>query len=98
MAPSEHELDAPPWLRVESTLMATARAIRVAYDQRLAVYELNLSQASVLAYLNESGPLTQTQLPISSASVGRRRAPSSTLSNSAGSCSDSPIPEIVGSG
>ena len=42
--------------------MATARAIRVAYDQRLAVYELNLSQASVLAYLNQSGPLTQTQL------------------------------------
>ncbi len=42
--------------------MATARAIRVAYDQRLAVHELNLSQASLLAYLNESGPLSQTQL------------------------------------
>ena len=36
MAPPKvtHELDAPPWLRVESTLMATARAIRQGYDHR----------------------------------------------------------------
>ena len=30
-AQPSHELDAPPWLRVESTLMATANAIRDAY-------------------------------------------------------------------
>ena len=58
----EHELDAPPWQRVESTLMATSRAIRIAYDQAYAELELNLTQASLLAYVFERGPLRQTQL------------------------------------
>ncbi|MEM7411846.1 MAG: MarR family transcriptional regulator [Myxococcota bacterium] len=62
MSSSKHELDAPPWQRVEGTLMATARAIRQAYDRRFACLGLNLSKASLLSYLNESGPLTQTQL------------------------------------
>ena len=57
-----HELDAPPWLRVESTIMATARAIRQAYDQRFADLGLNLSEASLLAFVEENGPLTQTRL------------------------------------
>lgn len=56
-----HELDAPPWLRVESTLMATANAIRDAYDDRLAVLGLNLSVASLLAYVCDYGPVTQTR-------------------------------------
>jgi MarR family transcriptional regulator, transcriptional regulator for hemolysin len=60
-APS-HELDAPPWLRVELTLMATARAIRQAYDRRLADVGVNLSEASLLAFVSESGPVTQTRL------------------------------------
>ena len=59
-APS-HELDAPPWLRVESTLMATANAIRAAYDQRLGPLGLNLSVASLLAYIRDFGPVTQTR-------------------------------------
>jgi MarR family transcriptional regulator, transcriptional regulator for hemolysin len=59
-APS-HELDAPPWLRVESTLMATANAIRAAYDQRLAPLGLNLSVASLLAYIGDFGPVSQTR-------------------------------------
>jgi MarR family transcriptional regulator for hemolysin len=59
---SNHELDAPPWLRVESTIMATARAIRQAYDLRFAELDLNLSEASLLAYVEETGPLTQTRL------------------------------------
>jgi MarR family transcriptional regulator, transcriptional regulator for hemolysin len=59
---SGHELDAPPWLRVESTIMATARAIRQCYDQRFADLGLNLSEASLLAFVEESGPLTQTRL------------------------------------
>ena len=42
--------------------MATARAIRAAYDRRFACLGLNLSKASLLSYLDESGPLTQTQL------------------------------------
>ena len=57
----EHELDAPPWLRVESTLMATAHAIRSAYDHRLAPLGLTLSLASLLAYIAEFGPVNQTR-------------------------------------
>ena len=56
-----HELDAPPWLRVESTLMATAQAIREAYDVRLAPVGLTLSLASLLAYVAEFGPVNQTR-------------------------------------
>ena len=59
---SLHELDAPPWRRVESTLMAVSRAIRRAYDTRLKELGLNLTEASLLAYLHERGPLTQTEL------------------------------------
>ena len=59
-APS-HELDSPPWLRVESTLMATANAIRSAYDQRLAPLGLNLSVASLLSYIRDFGPVSQTR-------------------------------------
>lgn len=57
-----HELDAPPWLRVESTLMATANAIRDAYDNRLAGLDLNLSTASLLSYVADYGPVTQTRV------------------------------------
>jgi MarR family transcriptional regulator for hemolysin len=56
-----HELDAPPWLRVESTLMATANAIRDEYDVRLAPLGLNLSTASLLSYIGEFGPVPQTR-------------------------------------
>ena len=56
-----HELDAPPWLRVESTLMATANAIRAAYDQRLAPLGLTLSVASLLSYIRDFGPVSQTR-------------------------------------
>lgn len=59
---SNHELDAPPWLRVESTIMATARAIRQAYDATFADLGLNLSEASLLAFVEEAGPHTQTRL------------------------------------
>jgi DNA-binding MarR family transcriptional regulator len=62
MAAANHELDAPPWKRVESTLMATARAIRRAFNARYAHLDLNVTQASLLAYLHERGPLSQTQL------------------------------------
>ena len=60
--PSTHELDAPPWLRVDSTLMWLARGIRRAYDLRLEELGLNLSEPSVLAYTQESGPLMQADL------------------------------------
>ena len=59
---TNNELDAPPWLRVESTLMATARLIREAFDARLKPLDLNLTQASLLAYVAEFGATTQTRL------------------------------------
>lgn len=59
---TNNELDAPPWLRVESTLMATARLIREAFDTRLKPLDLNLTQASLLAYVAEFGATTQTRL------------------------------------
>ncbi len=51
--------------------MRTAQAIRRAYESRLASLDLNLSQASVLGFLVDSGPLTQTHL---AASLGLGRA------------------------
>lgn len=57
-----HELDAPPWLRVETTLMATARTIRQAYDQRLEPLGLQLSQASLLSYVADFGPQAQSRI------------------------------------
>lgn len=56
-----HELDAPPWLRVESTIMATAQAVREAYDVRMAPIGLTLSLASLLSYIAEFGPVNQTR-------------------------------------
>ena len=73
---SSHELDAPPWLRVESTIMATARAIRQSYDQRCSDLDLNLSEASVLAYVAEHGALSQTQI---AKSLGLGRAATGAL-------------------
>jgi MarR family transcriptional regulator, transcriptional regulator for hemolysin len=57
-----HELDSPPWLRVETTLMAVARLIREAYDARFAALELNLTQASIIAYVADFGPVIQTRI------------------------------------
>ena len=57
-----HELDSPPWLRVESTLMAVARLVRDAYDGRFAPLGLNLTEASILAYAADFGPVIQTRI------------------------------------
>ena len=56
-----HELDAPPWLRVESTIIAAASDIRRLYDDRFASLELTLSLASLLGYANDFGPVSQTR-------------------------------------
>lgn len=42
--------------------MAAARQIRQLYDARFAELNLNLSQASILAYVTEFGAKTQTEL------------------------------------
>lgn len=43
-------------------MMATARDIRSAYDCFFEPLELTLSQASLIGYVNENGPMTQTKL------------------------------------
>jgi MarR family transcriptional regulator for hemolysin len=73
---SSHELDAPPWRRFESTLMATSKSIRRAYDLRLAEIGLNLSEACLLEYVVEHGPMTQTQV---AERIGMGRAPAGTI-------------------
>ena len=59
---THNELDASPWKRVEATLMSTARLIREAFDTRLEALGLNLTQASLLAYVAEFGATTQARL------------------------------------
>ena len=56
-----HELDAPPWLRVESTIVASAADIRRVYDERFAALDLTLSLASLLCYVADFGPVSQTR-------------------------------------
>jgi len=72
----EQPFDASPWQRVESTLMTTSHAVRKAFDQRFAAVDLNLSQASVLAYLQETGAMTQTRI---SERLGIGRAATGTI-------------------
>lgn len=73
---SSHELDAPPWQRFESTLMATSKSIRRAYDVRLSDIGLNLSEACLLEYVFEHGPMTQTQV---AERIGMQRASAGTI-------------------
>lgn len=56
-----HELDSPPWQRVDSTLINVAGDIRTLYDQRFAPLDLSLSTACLVAYLADFGPVTQTR-------------------------------------
>ena len=42
--------------------MSTARALREAFDARFAPLGLNLTQAGVIAYLRDFGPVSQTQI------------------------------------
>jgi DNA-binding MarR family transcriptional regulator len=51
-----------PWRRVETTLMTTAATMRYAYDASFTPLGLNLTQASMLAYIVEFGPSTQTRI------------------------------------
>jgi DNA-binding MarR family transcriptional regulator len=51
-----------PWLRLETTILSIADGLRAAYDRRFAPLGLNLSQATIIAYLDEFGPTIQTRL------------------------------------
>lgn len=56
--------------------MATSRAMRRAYDARLAGLDLKLSEAFLLGHVHRHGPLTQTQL---AESLGIGRAATGSL-------------------
>jgi DNA-binding MarR family transcriptional regulator len=62
MASAEPDLGAPPRQTMESLLMVTSRALRRAYDNRLAGVRLKLSEAYLLGHVHTHGPMTQTQL------------------------------------
>jgi MarR family transcriptional regulator, transcriptional regulator for hemolysin len=59
---SAEPLAARPRRTIESSLMATSREMRRAYDTRLAGLDLKLSEAFLLGHVHAHGPLTQTQL------------------------------------
>jgi DNA-binding MarR family transcriptional regulator len=59
--------------------MATSKSIRRAYDLRLEEIGLNLSEACLLAYVVEHGPLTQTQV---AERIGMGRAPAGAIVDS----------------
>ena len=59
---SAEPLAALPRRTIESSLMATSREMRRAYDTRLAGLDLKLSEAFLLGHVHAHGPLTQTQL------------------------------------
>ena len=59
---SAEPVAAPSPRTMETILMATSRAMRRAYDNRLAGLDLKLSEAFLLAHVHTHGPLTQTQL------------------------------------
>ncbi len=57
----DHELDTPPWRRVESTIISAANDIRSLYDARYAELDLTLSLAMLLCYLADFGPVSQSR-------------------------------------
>ncbi len=76
MPPSSDHLRAPSWRRVEVGLIETARRLRAAFDARLAPLDLNLSQASLLAFVTDFGDRSQTAL---AEMVGLGRAATGTM-------------------
>ncbi len=62
MAQLEPKLGALPHQTADSLVMATSRALRRAYDNRLAGIGLKVSEAYLLAHVHRHGPMTQTQL------------------------------------
>jgi MarR family transcriptional regulator for hemolysin len=52
----------PASSRLEVVLLRAARNVRRAFDARLRVIELNLTEASMLSYLRDLGPMSQREL------------------------------------
>jgi len=62
MASAQPDLGAPSRPTMESLLMVTSRALRRAYDSRLAGLGLKLTEAYLLGHVHTHGPMTQTQV------------------------------------
>ena len=62
MASVEQAQTAPSWRRVEIAMINGARKLAAAFDHRLAAIDLNLNQASLLAFVNDFGDSNQTEL------------------------------------
>ena len=62
MASVEQTQTAPSWRRVEIAMINGARKLAAAFDHRLAEIDLNLNQASLLAFVNDFGDSNQTEL------------------------------------
>ncbi len=62
LAPTSDLTGRPPWRRVETSVLDTGRLIRAAYDHRFAVLGLNLTSASIVGYVRDYGPVTQTNI------------------------------------
>lgn len=62
MATVDQTRTAPSWRRVEIALINGARKMAAAFDHRLAQIDLNLNQASLLAFVNDFGDSNQTEL------------------------------------
>lgn len=62
MATIDQARTAPSWRRVEVALIAGARKVAAAFDHRLAQIDLNLNQATLLAFVNDFGESNQTEL------------------------------------
>ena len=62
MASIDQTQIAPSWRRVEIALIHGARKLAAAFDYRLAEIDLNLNQASLLAFVNDFGDSNQTEL------------------------------------
>ena len=62
MAETPKELIAPPWSRVEWSIMLAARDIRRTFDEVFLDFDLNLSGVALMALLYEHGSLSQTNV------------------------------------
>lgn len=64
------------WRRLEGAIAATAKSLRQTYDAVLAETELTLPEATLVGYVVENGPVTQSQiargLGASRAAIGLR--------------------------
>ena len=68
--------ETPSWRRFEIAIIGTARRLNTAFNDRVEPLDLNLNQASLLAFVVDFGDSTQTAL---ADMVGLGRAATGTM-------------------